>query len=275
MPNWVSSYLSKGPNCLVSGKTNYEKIAMELEPILASVDEVTANGLRWRVAFEIERENRKRIASAKDDTVLGEICRWLDSENLVCTRDDKSKKIVFLEKNHYNNLLEDFLRESMSEEINQDPTSRLQKEVIKLNRDPRLPRFLRNTVVQTPACPRLFGFPKLHNTPVAARPIVEKFRSPCYKMEKKLAAWCMKHLKGYEYSLRSSHEFLDALGAVGPLPQEVMSVFDYESLYPTIMIEPACLELYRFMLKHLPSKSNKEIIRSVCHLLCHESYFTF
>lgn len=96
-------------------------------------------------------------------------------------------------------------------------------------------------------------------------------------MEKKLAMWCMEHMKGYEYSLRSTHEFLDALGTVGPLPQEVMSIFDYESLFPMLKIEPACLKLYRFMIKHLPSKFSKEIIRNLCHLqmLCHKSYFTF
>lgn len=83
-------------------------------------------------------------------------------------------------------------------------------------------------------------------------------------------------MAGYEWSLTSPRQFIDVLFEKGPLPQETMEVYDYEALYPSIKLEPACLMLYRLLLESLPQEETDPVWkRSLCHLLVHEAYFQF
>lgn len=76
----------------------------------------------------------------------------------------------------------------------------------------------------------MFAFIKTHKTPIGIRPVVERTDAPTFLVEKALAKWARGKLKGYEWSLTSSRQFIDALFEVGLLPNEIMEVYDYEAL---------------------------------------------
>lgn len=116
----------------------------------------------------------------------------------------------------------------------------------------------------------------MHKYPIGIRPVVERRDMPTYKVEKALAKWCRQKLAGYECSLTSTRQFIDALHEVSPLPEETMEVYDFEALYPSIKLEPACILLYCMLLKNLPEEeTDPGLLRNLCLVLIHEAYFQF
>lgn len=106
--------------------------------------------------------------------------------------------------------------------------------------------------------------------------MIDKKSSPVCELEKTIANWALKIMKGYKYTVNSSLEFLNKLLKVGPLPKEVYTVMDYTSLYPSIQQAPSGLMLYRFIIENLPySESHYGLIRDICHIIIYSSYFIF
>lgn len=47
-------------------------------------------------------------------------------------------------------------------------------------------------------------------------------------------------------------------------------------LYPSLKLEPVCLNFYRFLLENIPQASTfSNLLCEIMHLICHESYFSF
>lgn len=59
---------------------------------------------------------------------------WMLQEDIVCTRDDKTKRMAFIKRHTYENLLESFIQDSASEHLPKDTTDDLHKKVQQLIR---------------------------------------------------------------------------------------------------------------------------------------------
>lgn len=198
------------------------------------------------------------------------------NESVVCTRDDKSKKIIFVPEDMYTDLLSDFIAQSNLLLLDYDPTDKITGKVASLLKSDTFPDVWKVKNVNCPHAPRLFGYIKTHKNPVSIRPMVDKVSSPLYELEKTIAAWAAQCLKGYKYTITSLLDFLDRFLQYGLFPNESYSILDYESLHPLIKLAPAALMLYRFLLQHLPESScDPRTIRDICHLITYNSYFMF
>lgn len=200
---------------------------------------------------------------------------WIADQQITITRDDKSRKLVMLKKETYDNYIKQYIRESKAEVIAKNPTDALVAKVNRILKHHNLPNFISRTKIINPACPRIFAFIKTHKEPPLARPIVEKRRSPTYNIEKFLAKWCNVILANYNYSINSSCDFLERLRRIRLADDEVMTVFDFE-LYPSLNLNATCLLFYRFLLEHTPIEhQDLALLRDIAYLICHESYFEF
>lgn len=54
-----------------------------------------------------------------------------------------------------------------------------------------------------------------------------------------------------------------------------MEVYNFEVLYSSIKLEPACILLYHLLLENILEEADPVILRDLCHLLIHEAYFEF
>lgn len=54
-----------------------------------------------------------------------------------------------------------------------------------------------------------------------------------------------------------------------------MEVYNFEALYSSIKLEPACILLYHLLLENILEEADPVILRDLCHLLIHEAYFEF
>lgn len=55
-----------------------------------------------------------------------------------------------------------------------------------------------------------------------------------------------------------------------------MSILNFESLYPSLNLNAACIIFYRFLLKHTQEEERSpKVLRELAHLICHDSYFEF
>lgn len=207
---------------------------------------------------------------AQNTLDIRRMLRWLQDENYILTREDKTKKIVLMTKDCYDEFLFKHIESTGALEINQDPTEKLANKVERLVKDKRFPQIWTVRKQNAPACPRLFALVKTHKTPIDIRPIVEKRLAPTYYLEKAIAAWCNNILGNINSSTMVMATVLSRLRALKVNDSDIFTTYDFEALYPSLRIEPVCIHFYRFLLEHVP-----QFLREIAHTICYNSYFTF
>lgn len=101
-------------------------------------------------------------------------------ESIICTRDDKSKKIAFICNDLYCGLLSAFIAQSNRVSLMSDPTDRIANKISILLRSESFPKIWKIKKVRCPFAPRLFGYVRAHKSPVSIRPML--IRNPPHYM---------------------------------------------------------------------------------------------
>lgn len=190
LPGFVVTALNYGPQFHVGVTKPWDRQVSQLERLISRMDETQKEEVRWKCALAIKssnsnRGNGKKVGHRKLEIACSLTRRWLSDEAITCTRDDKSKKLVFLKRASYVKYIEQCLEEMKAEELPGDPTEEQQRRVFRLSRRKDLPDFLKFRCIMNPTCPRLFAYIKLHKQPITARPIVERFFAPTYPLREK------------------------------------------------------------------------------------------
>lgn len=106
--------------------------------------------------------------------------------------------------------------------------------------------------------------------------MVDKTLSPLTLFEKNLAVWCNQFLSSYPFIVTSSSCFIQDLFSYNVDDDDIMVIADYISLFPSVLIEPACLCLYRFLLEHTNDLNvSATILRDISLLLLYNSFFKY
>lgn len=196
--------------------------------------------------------------------------------NLIMTREDKTKKLVLLKKETYDEFLQEYIRESGAVMLEKDPTKSLEIIVNKLIRHKKFPEVWKVKNQEAPICPKIFAYIKVHKNPISYRPIVEKRKAPTYELEKAISKWCNNILGETDNSTKITSEVLNKIKALDISNNNILTTYDYESLYPSLKLEPVSLYFYRFMLENLPEEStDPTLLREIAHLVCYSSYYRF
>lgn len=258
----------------------WEEVIPPFERVIKDLQDLEKERNRWRLLEEVKahkRNNRNALTEARAErTLIREAQDWMRNNQLTITREDKSKKITILKKDIYDNYLMNYINETGAECLERDPTNALDKRVRKFLKNKSVPDFMKVRKITNPSCPRIFAYAKTHKTPLTFRPIVEKCRSPTYNLEKRITKWINMKINNYTRVIPSSQAFLKELKKMQLQGNEVLTTYDFEKLYPSINIAPACLCLYRFLIENLHSETfSLDTCRELADMLCYCSYFRF
>lgn len=212
----------------------------------------------------------------QDAHLLRQILSWIEDKNLTVTREDKTKRMVLLDKELYNSFLNNYIEQTQPKILNLDPTQKLARTISRITRNKLFPEIWKVDPVEASLCPRLFGYVKTHKSPLTLRPLVEKRNAPTYNLERVLAKWSMAILGETDISSTTTTRVLEHINKIEWNQGDILATFDYESLYPSLHLEPTCLLFYRFMMENVPQAQERApLLREIVHTICYGSYFKF
>ncbi|XP_023221947.1 uncharacterized protein LOC111623564 [Centruroides sculpturatus] len=203
--------------------------------------------------------------------------QWLKDNNLVLTRADKSKDVVIMKRNTYDELLLKYINETKCITAHPRALERLQTRIKQFAKTPLAKELgMTKIVVTSPSMPRLFGFAKTHKIGKSIRPVVDKGDSPTIILERLLKGFINTHLPTHNYSIKNPLELLHKLKTIKPQEVSYMTVLDFKALYPSIKLEPCFCHLRDFLLNKIKNteKKRKQILE-LTHLTTYSSIFNF
>ncbi|XP_067133684.1 uncharacterized protein [Centruroides vittatus] len=235
-----SSLLRDGPNFVPENAASWETSIQEIERGLVGLDPIEKDYLRWKTII-INPEKWRR--GGTEDKDIRYTKRWLKVNNLVATRADKSKQIVIMKRQTYNKALEEYLEETECVRTKDKVVENIDRRLKKLegSKLSTILPFIKKCCNPRPGVPRLFAFAKTHKEGKRIRPIVEKFKAPTYFLEKRLHGYLSSLLEGNILIAKDPTVVVKELQDITLMDEEVGTILDYESMYPSVKIE-SCLE---------------------------------
>ena len=210
--------------------------------------------------------------------VLATIKQKIDTENLIISKADKGNTVVIMNRETYDNKVEEFLKNDIFSILPRDPTPKFQQEVKSLvnSCESIFNRYSRTYLVMNPISPRLYGLPKIHKPSTPIRPVVSYVNAPTQKVAKTLNN-LFRSLTNFKplYSVINSMDFISKVKNT-PIPHNAtLASFDVTSLFTNIPI-PETIEIIKDILHQ--NKINPAIsteLLSSFKLCVSQNYFKF
>lgn len=191
---------------------------------------------------------------------------------------DKGNKLVVLNKEDYEQGVNDLITECGYKTPKKSPLPSMIKESDKLRQ--RIgavfgKRFTRKLIVSNPSVPLIYCLPKIHKQGRKYRPIVSSMSSPTYKMAK----WLVNELRFLppikSKSVKNSFEFVKKVEKICIREDEMMVSFDVTSLFPSIDVDLALTEFDKYLNDLDISNDKVQIYSDVARLCMKQNFFQF
>ncbi|XP_023217910.1 uncharacterized protein LOC111620245 [Centruroides sculpturatus] len=183
-----------------------------------------------------------------------------------------------MRRHTYNKELHNYIKKTECEIVGDNVVGSLDRRVRKLERSGLsavLP-FLKKCRNPRPGTPRLFAFAKTHKTGMELRPVVEKCRGPTFILEKRLHGYLSSHLDDDNLVAQDPLIVVKEIQDISLMEDEVATVLDYESMYPSVMIESCVDALLDFLyIKNSQLLLYTQELEELANLVCCESCFIF
>lgn len=237
------------------------------------------------IQHDIRNNAAKVIDSIKANTKKSELANKqkkiiddLRMKEVVYMKADKGNKLVILNKFDYDFRVTELIKKCKYECVKKDPLPKMVRESDKIRKrigtvfSSRLQRML---IVSNPKLAKLYALPKIHKPGKEMRPIVSNIDTPCYN----LAKWLVREMKQLQpldsLSVKNSFEFVEKTKDIIIEPNEIMVSFDVCSLFPSIPVDIALIELKKHLDKCGVPVDKKTIYCDVAKLCMEQSYFQF
>ncbi|XP_067136877.1 uncharacterized protein [Centruroides vittatus] len=275
VPVKIMEFLKWGPNYVPESSNSWDASIQEIERGISGLDPLEKEYLRWKTVIKDRMAWRKGCDAGKYIKLTK--C-WLRENDLVTTRADKSKTLVIMKRQTYNDALDDYIKKTECERVDEKIIDSVDRRVKKLEKAKitNLLPFLKNCRNPRPGMPRLFAFAKTHKEGKEVRPIVERCRGPTFFLEKRLHRFLTSQLENNVYVAKDPRDVVNEIQDLILMDNEVGTVMDYESLYPSIKIESCKVALLDFMHSKSPGLANySNDLIELANLVCYESFFAF
>ncbi|XP_067134109.1 uncharacterized protein [Centruroides vittatus] len=275
VPMKIMEFLKWGPNYVPESSNSWDASIQEIERGISGLDPLEKEYLRWKTVIKDRMAWRKGCDAGKYIKLTK--C-WLRENDLVTTRADKSKTLVIMKRQTYNDALDDYIKKTECERVDEKIIDSVDRRVKKLEKAKitNLLPFLKNCRNPRPGMPRLFAFAKTHKEGKEVRPIVERCRGPTFFLEKRLHRFLTSQLENNVYVAKDPRDVVNEIQDLILMDNEVGTVMDYESLYPSIKIESCKVALLDFMHSKSPGLANySNDLIELANLVCYESFFAF
>ncbi|XP_023234230.1 uncharacterized protein LOC111633827 [Centruroides sculpturatus] len=238
------------------------------------MNEVNKDYFRWKTAFRTEKYSRRH----NKEVNINNARKWLDHNDIVVTRADKSKHLVLMKKCRYNEALEDYIEKTECEEVDRGIVERIDRKLRKLEKSPiaTLFPFLKGAHIACPGVLRLFGFAKIHKNSREIRPVVEKCKGPTYILEKRMHRHLTQLLEDYRFVTKDTFSLVNDLHDLSLMDNEIRTVMDFESMFPSINLASCFDELVNLLCGLYPKASeHSKDLEIMVDLVCFQSFFGF
>ncbi|XP_023235281.1 uncharacterized protein LOC111634677 [Centruroides sculpturatus] len=232
---------------------------------------------RWKTRLYAEKERYSNKTALLFQRHIKETKEWLQKNDIVLIKADKSKGVVLIKRSSYRQKLHDYIDSTECLPAPSNYLESLQQRVRKFTLTP-LANYLgmRSATLQAPRTPRIFAFGKTHKPGSQLRPVVEKCNAPTFRIEKQLVKFIQGKMQVSPFSIKNSVDLIRKLENVALMNEEWMTVLDYKALYPSIKLPPCFCALRDFLFANVinATKYHKQILE-LADLICHTSFFEF
>ena len=228
-------------------------LGLNFIPVPTSIPEKTIIAETEAVARSLEDEDAAKLRSAVQSCLNNPKlpksnltkCQMLalqqleKDKNIVILPADKGNATVVLNKDDYNQKMNDLLKDASYKRLRNNPTTKVEKKVADALKEVEnkggLSTSQRKSLTNkysTP--PQLYGLPKIHKKDTPLRPIVSSIDSPTYKLAKHLAN-ILQPLVGTTSSyVKDSEDFVKKLETTDVQHNDIMVSFDVVSLFTKV-----------------------------------------
>lgn len=199
--------------------------------------------------------------------------------NIVITKDDKSPKMVILNRLDYDMKITEALSSIEYSRVKKDPTNALLRKLAEYKNHSALPVQLRDKCKPpiAPSVPRLFGTIKMHKQGSPARLLVSKTCAPTIQIERALAQYLKPYISKTCYTALNAIEALNAIKSIRTInPSSILATLDVKNLYPSTPTHEAIGILINRLYENqtIPTQEIVEIER-LLKFLNMSNYFIF
>ncbi|XP_023239966.1 uncharacterized protein LOC111638474 [Centruroides sculpturatus] len=183
-----------------------------------------------------------------------------------------------MKKQRYNEALEDYIRKTECERADRGIVSKIDRKLRKLEKSPitSIFPFLKGAHITSPSVPRLFWFAKTHKNNNEIRPVVEKCKGPTYKLEKRMHKYLSELIEDYQFVTKNTFNLINDLHELSLMDNEVGSVMDFESMYPSINLALCFDALLNLLCELHPNASKyRKNLEMMADFVCFQSFFGF
>ncbi|XP_067133582.1 uncharacterized protein [Centruroides vittatus] len=233
--------------------------------------------IRWKTRFRSANERNSNLEARRFHNCIERSRQWLQMNDVVLIKADKSKGVVLIKRDSYNHKLLDYIRTTECQHAPDKYMESLQQRVKKFSLTP-LARILRlhNSVLQAPKTPRIFAFGKTHKPNCQIRPVIEKCGSPTFALEKQLVKFIQPKIQEYPFAIQNAVQLVEKLNSITLKNNEYMTVMDFKSLFPSIRLPPCFCELRDFLFANIDNAAKYHTsILELADLICYTSFFEF
>lgn len=232
-----------------------------------------------KLQISVQLQNHTPSHSPTNDIYLYKSLQdKINHENLVLSKADKGNSIVIMNRNEYEQKVNDIIQGEEFETLNSDPTKKFTqkiKNIIKITTFIS-PEVLKHIVPMNPRSPLLYGLPKIHKENIPMRPVVSYIGAPAYNLAKFLNNYIkIKSSFNPQYSLSNSLDLINKIKNVHIPPNSKLISLDVESLFTNVPYHE-CLILLEQQFERqrlLPGEINDII--NLTKLSMEQNYFRF
>ncbi|XP_023217921.1 uncharacterized protein LOC111620258 [Centruroides sculpturatus] len=274
LPQCVKQVLEKGPNYAPDNTRNWRGVVAEVERGIVGMCEVDKDYYRWKTAFKTEKHSMRQ----GKELSINQAKKWLNRNDIVVTRADKSKHLVLMKKQRYIEALDDYIKKTECEEVDRGIVERVDRKLRRLEKSPiaSLFPFLKGAHITCPSVPRLFGFAKTHKNSKEIRPVVEKCKGPTYILEKRMHRHLTQLIENYQFVTKDPFSLVKDLQDLSLMDNEIGTVMDFESMFPSINLTSCFQELVNLLCELQPKAyEHKKDLEIMVDLICFQSFFIF
>ncbi|XP_023211868.1 uncharacterized protein LOC111614732 [Centruroides sculpturatus] len=276
-PQCLIDALEYGPFFAPTPPLTPENIIPNIELLIKGMNITKQDYIRWKTRFWAESEKQGNKEERRFNKSIKEARDWLHMNDIVLIKADKSKGIVLLKRETYNQKINEHINNTECLIAPGNYLETLQQRIRKFMCTPLANCLnMERGIIRAPRAPRIFAFGKTHKPGSQLRPVVEKCNAPTFGIEKRLVKFIRDKIKESPYSIKNSLQLVQKLENITLKDEELMTVLNYKALYPSIKLPPCFCALRDFLFANIKNaiKYHKHILE-LSDLICHTSFFEF